>query len=111
MPKKTVFRLVFLLLLVGVLTYAFNIQPVGASGTIYIKSDGSIDPPTAPIQALATLAREAKIGVVTTQFTEEPIQENNKSVELRCSCNRELAKSILEEARACARPENLGFQL
>lgn len=42
---------------------------------------------------------EAKIGVVTTEFTEGSIQENNKSVELRCSCDRELAKSILEEAR------------
>jgi len=32
------------------LTLAFNIQPVKASGTIYIRADGSIDPPTAPIQ-------------------------------------------------------------
>jgi parallel beta-helix repeat protein len=28
---------------------AFNVQPVRASGTIYIRADGSIDPPTAPI--------------------------------------------------------------
>jgi len=28
----------------------FDIQPVKASGTIYIRADGSIDPPTAPIQ-------------------------------------------------------------
>ena len=27
-----------------------NIQPVGASGTIYIRADGSVDPPSAPIQ-------------------------------------------------------------
>lgn len=38
------------LLLFGMLTLAFNIQPVRASGTIYIRVDGSIDPPTAPIQ-------------------------------------------------------------
>jgi len=31
------------------LTLAFNIQLVKASGTIYIKADGSIDPPTANI--------------------------------------------------------------
>jgi parallel beta-helix repeat protein len=31
------------------LTLAFNIQPVKAEGTIYIRADGSIDPPTAPI--------------------------------------------------------------
>jgi len=36
-------------LLTGMLTLAFNIQPVKASGTIYIRADGSIDPPTAPI--------------------------------------------------------------
>lgn len=47
---------------------------------------------------------ESKIGVVTTEFTEGSIQENNKSVELRCSCDRELAKSILEEARKSKLP-------
>jgi len=38
-----------MLLLTGMLTLAFNIQPVKASGTIYIRADGSVDPPTAPI--------------------------------------------------------------
>ena len=37
------------LLLASLLTLAFNIQPVKAEGTIYIRADGSIDPPTAPI--------------------------------------------------------------
>jgi parallel beta-helix repeat protein len=35
--------------LVSTFSLAFNIQPVKASGTIYIRADGSIDPPTAPI--------------------------------------------------------------
>ena len=39
-----------LLLSISMLTLAFDIQPVKASGTIYIRADGSIDPPTAPIQ-------------------------------------------------------------
>jgi parallel beta-helix repeat protein len=39
-------------LLIGMLTLAFNVQPVRASGTIYIKADGSIDPPTAPISTV-----------------------------------------------------------
>jgi parallel beta-helix repeat protein len=39
-----------LFLLISMLTLAFNIQPVKASGTIYIRADGSIDPPTAPMQ-------------------------------------------------------------
>jgi parallel beta-helix repeat protein len=34
------------------LTLAFNVQPVRASGTIYIRANGSIDPPTAPISTV-----------------------------------------------------------
>jgi parallel beta-helix repeat protein len=34
------------------LTLLFNVQPVEASGTIYIRADGSIDPPTAPISTV-----------------------------------------------------------
>jgi parallel beta-helix repeat protein len=33
----------------SILTLAINVQPVKASGTIYIRADGSVDPPTAPI--------------------------------------------------------------
>ena len=40
------------LLLIGLLTSAVRIQPVKASGTIYIRADGSIDPPTAPISSI-----------------------------------------------------------
>ena len=48
---KRIFAIVLSVLLVlSMLTLAFNIQPVKASGTIYIRADGSIDPPTAPIQ-------------------------------------------------------------
>ena len=51
MFRKTVSGILLFLLLVSTLTLAFNIKPVKAeSGTIYIKADGSIDPPTAPIQ-------------------------------------------------------------
>jgi parallel beta-helix repeat protein len=38
------------LLLISMLTLAFNIQPINADGgTIYIRADGSVYPPTAPI--------------------------------------------------------------
>ena len=37
------------MLLVGMLTLAFNVKLLRASGTIYIRADGSIDPPDAPI--------------------------------------------------------------
>ena len=50
LERKAVSGMMLTLLLMGMLTLAFNIQPVKASGTIYIRADGSIDPPTAPIQ-------------------------------------------------------------
>jgi len=49
--KKTVAGIVLILFLTSMLTLAFNIRPVKATnGTIYIRADGSVDPPTAPIQ-------------------------------------------------------------
>jgi parallel beta-helix repeat protein len=48
--RKTVSAILLFLLLVSMLTVASKIQPVKASGTIYIRADGSIDPPTAPIR-------------------------------------------------------------
>lgn len=50
MKRKTLFGLTSTLLLVSISILAFDIQPVEASGTIYIRADGSIDPITAPIQ-------------------------------------------------------------
>jgi len=38
-----------LILLIGIATVAFNTNKVRASGTIYIRSDGSVDPSTAPV--------------------------------------------------------------
>ena len=37
------------LLFLGLFAFIFNIQSVKATGTIFIRADGSIDPPTAPI--------------------------------------------------------------
>jgi len=51
MEKRIVSGIVCILLLLGMLTLAFNIQPVKASGTIYIRADGSVDPDTAPISS------------------------------------------------------------
>ena len=47
--KKTVSGIVLILLLTGMFALAFDIQLAKAIGTIYIKADGSVDPPTAPI--------------------------------------------------------------
>jgi parallel beta-helix repeat protein len=50
--KRALSTFMFVLLLVSTLAVAFNIQPVKAEGTVYIRVDGSIDPPTAPISTL-----------------------------------------------------------
>jgi aromatic ring-opening dioxygenase LigB subunit len=50
------------------------------------------------------LRLEAKIGVVTSEFTEGSLKENDKMVELRCSCDRELAKTILRKANELKLP-------
>ena len=49
--KKAVSGMLLALLLTGMLAWALNVQPVRAQdGIIYIRADGSVDPPTAPIQ-------------------------------------------------------------
>jgi parallel beta-helix repeat protein len=52
LSKRTVSGITLTLLIIGMLILTFNIQPVEASGTIYIRADGSIDPPTAPISTV-----------------------------------------------------------
>ena len=50
MGRRAVSGILLSLLLASVLTFAFNIQPVEASGTIYILWDGRVLPYTAPIK-------------------------------------------------------------
>jgi len=50
--KRIFTGIILVLLLTGILALAFNIKPVRASGTIYIRADGSIDPPDAPISSV-----------------------------------------------------------
>jgi hypothetical protein len=49
MKSKVIMVMVLTLLFTSMFTLTFNIQTVKASGTIYIKADGSVDPPTANI--------------------------------------------------------------
>jgi len=51
MYKKTVSGMMLILLLIGLFSLAINVRPAkGAwTGTVYIRADGSIDPPDAPI--------------------------------------------------------------
>jgi len=39
-----------LMLLLSLLIYTFSVQPIHASTVIYIRTNGNVDPPTAPIQ-------------------------------------------------------------
>jgi len=49
MKTRTASGVMLTLLLTSMLMLAFKIHPVKAIGTIYIRADGSVDPPTAPI--------------------------------------------------------------
>jgi len=48
--RSLVFGVWVFVLLITLFSAVLNVPVVGGSGTIYIKADGSIDPPTAPIQ-------------------------------------------------------------
>ncbi len=50
--KRLLSGIILSLLLVSIFTATFNIQPVKANGTIYIRADGSIDSPTVPISTV-----------------------------------------------------------
>ncbi len=52
MLKRVFSVVIFILLLTSMLTLAFHIQPARAEGTIYIRADGSIDPPDARISSV-----------------------------------------------------------
>jgi parallel beta-helix repeat protein len=52
MKGQSFLTLGFVIILLGVLGLAIRVQVVEAFGTVYIRADGSIDPPTTPISSL-----------------------------------------------------------
>jgi parallel beta-helix repeat protein len=62
------------------LALAFDIQPVKASGTIYIRADGSVDPPTAPICTVDNVTY-VLIGNITSDADGIVIERNNTIVD------------------------------
>jgi len=52
MNRRLVLAMILPFVLIGILGVAFRVQRVEASGTIHIRVDGSVDPPTAPISSL-----------------------------------------------------------
>jgi hypothetical protein len=82
LSKRTVSGVTLTLLLTGMLTLTFNIQPVKGSGTIYIRADGSVDPLTAPISSVDN---------VTYIFTDNIF---NKTIEVQ-------RKNIVVDGNGC----------
>lgn len=66
----------FILLLTSMLTFAFNIQPVRAEGTIYIWADGGIDPQDAPISTLDNVTYTV-IGNITSDAGGVVVERDN----------------------------------
>ena len=52
MKIETFSGIMLTLLLIGMLSLVFDIQQVRASGTVFIRADGSVDPPTANITSI-----------------------------------------------------------
>ena len=50
------------------------------------------------------LRLEATIGVITSEYTEGTLTENDKEVKLRCKCDPQLAKGILQNAKKSTLP-------
>lgn len=73
--EKRAASVAMLTLLLASLYTMFNVPIVKATGTIYIRADGSIDPPTAPIQ------RNGSLYTLTDNVTSDAdgivIQRNN----------------------------------
>jgi parallel beta-helix repeat protein len=71
--KKTLLGTLLTLILLGMFL-AFRIQPAKASGTIYIRSDGSIDPPT------ANITRNGNLYTITADIYDSIVIERNNIV-------------------------------
>jgi len=72
--NKVAAATILTMVLSSMLTLAFSIELSEAEGTIYIRSDGAIDPPTAPIQ------RDREIYTFTDNISEPIILQKNNTV-------------------------------
>jgi aromatic ring-opening dioxygenase LigB subunit len=50
------------------------------------------------------LRLEATIGVITSEYTDGTLAENEREIKLRCRCDRQLAEEILENAKKSMLP-------
>ena len=68
--KRIVSGIMLTLLLISTLVLTFNVQPVKAIQTIYISADGSIDPPSAPIQRNENLYALTSNIIITSPYSD-----------------------------------------
>lgn len=62
------------------------------------------NPETIVIATPHNLRLESTIGIITSEFTEGILEENDKQVKLRCECDRPLAKALLQGAKESKLP-------
>jgi parallel beta-helix repeat protein len=63
--NRIVSGVTLILLIFGTLALAFNFQPAKASGTIYIRADGSIDPLGAPISTVDNITYTLTVNIIS----------------------------------------------
>jgi parallel beta-helix repeat protein len=76
MSRKFVLTTFFITVLIGTLAFSFEVQRVEASGTIYIRADGSIDPPTAAITTADNITY-VLTGNITSDANGIVVERNN----------------------------------
>ena len=62
------------------------------------------EPATIVIATPHSLRLEATIGVIVSEYTEGTLEENKGKVTLRCECDKQLAKEMLENSRKLKLP-------
>jgi len=80
MSKRLVLTVILIAVLIGMSSLSFKVQKVEASGTIYIRADGSIDPPTAPIFSIDNVTYTL-IGNVTSDADGIAVERDNVVVD------------------------------
>jgi parallel beta-helix repeat protein len=78
MRKHSCALIIIATLLTSMLALAIRIQSVKASGTIYIRANGSIDPPTAPVATADNITYTLTGNITTDSYSDGiVIQRNN----------------------------------
>jgi len=80
MKRKCAFLTVFFIILMTSLFSALEVQRVEASGTIYVRADGSVDPQTAPISTVDNVTY-VLTGNITSDADGIVVERNNTVID------------------------------